>query len=47
MAVHQENMGDELYKKIYDSAMSSMKASSDWIQKSSGAYTAQRDRILG
>ncbi|MEQ9258901.1 MAG: ABC transporter substrate-binding protein [Roseovarius sp.] len=47
MEVHQENMGDELYKKIYDSAMASMKASSDWIQKSSGVYTAQRDRVLG
>ncbi len=46
-AVHDENLGDELYKKIYDSAMSSMKASSAWINKSSGAYTAQRDRVLG
>ncbi|WP_422028954.1 TRAP transporter substrate-binding protein [Roseovarius sp.] len=46
-AVHDENMGDELYKKIYDSAMASMKSSSAWIQKSTGAYVAQRDRVLG
>ena len=47
MEVHAENMGDELYKKIYDSAMSSMKASSSWIQVSESAYRAQRDRVLG
>ena len=46
-AVHDENMGDELYKKIYDSAMASMAKSSEWIQKSTGAYVAQRDRVLG
>ena len=45
--VHAENMGDELYKKIYDSAMASMKSSSSWIQTSTGAYVAQRDRVLG
>lgn len=45
--VHQENMGDELYKKIYDSYIASMKSSSGWIQKSEGAYRAQRDRVLG
>lgn len=42
-----ENMGDELYKKIYDDYQASMKASSAWIKKSEGAYRAQRDRILG
>ena len=47
MEVHEENMGDELYKKIYDSAMSSMKSSSGWIQKSESTYRAQRDRVLG
>ncbi|PWE33090.1 ABC transporter substrate-binding protein [Maritimibacter sp. 55A14] len=46
-AVHDENLGDDLYKKIYDSAMASMKSSSAWIKTSSGAYTAQRDRVLG
>ena len=42
-----ENMSDELFKKIHDSAMASMKSSSAWIKTSSGAYTAQRDRVLG
>ncbi len=45
--VLDENMGDELFKKIYDSAMTSMKSSSGWANMSSGVYTAQRDRILG
>ena len=46
-AVHQENMGDDIYKRVYDSYMASMASSSSWIQKSDGAYTAQRDRVLG
>lgn len=46
-AVHDENMGDEIYKKVYDSAMASMKASSAWLKISDGTYTAQRDRVLG
>ncbi|MDP2084206.1 MAG: TRAP transporter substrate-binding protein [Gemmobacter sp.] len=45
--VHAENMGDELYKKIYDSAMASMKSSSAWLKITDGAYTAQRDRTQG
>ncbi|MGB3179645.1 MAG: TRAP transporter substrate-binding protein [Albidovulum sp.] len=45
--VHAENMGDEIYKKIYDSYSASLKSSSAWIKKSDGAYTAQRDRVLG
>ncbi len=45
--VHQENMGDEIYKKIYDSYTASMKSSSAWLKLSDGAYTAQRDRVLG
>jgi TRAP-type mannitol/chloroaromatic compound transport system substrate-binding protein len=45
--VHQENMGDELYKKIYDSAMASMRSSSAWITRSEGTYRTQRDRVLG
>lgn len=45
--VHDENLGDPLYKKIYDSAMASMRKSSAWINLSDGAYTAQRDRVLG
>ena len=46
-AVHDENMGDEIYKKVYDSAMISMKSSSSWLKISDGTYTAQRDRVLG
>ncbi|RGP36833.1 TRAP transporter substrate-binding protein [Pseudotabrizicola alkalilacus] len=46
-AVHDENMGDEIYKKVYDSAMTSMKSSSSWLKISDGTYTAQRDRVLG
>lgn len=45
--VHEGNMGDELYKKIYDSAMASMRSSSGWLTRSEGVYRAQRDRVLG
>ena len=40
-------MGDDLFKRTHDSVMESMKSSSGWIQKSTGAYVAQRDRVLG
>lgn len=46
-AVHDEKMGDDLYKKIHDSAMASMRASSAWLKISDGTYTIQRDRVLG
>jgi TRAP-type mannitol/chloroaromatic compound transport system substrate-binding protein len=46
-AVHDENMGDEIYKKVYDSAMASMRSSSSWLKISDGTYTRQRDRVLG
>ncbi|MDO8884766.1 MAG: TRAP transporter substrate-binding protein [Pseudotabrizicola sp.] len=46
-AVHDENLGDDIYKKIHDSAMASMKSSSSWLKISDGTYTAQRDRVLG
>ncbi|MDZ4094177.1 MAG: twin-arginine translocation signal domain-containing protein [Paracoccaceae bacterium] len=45
--VHQENLGDEIYKRVYDSYMASMKSSSAWLKLSDGAYTAQRDRTIG
>ena len=45
--VHAENMGDELYKKIHDSAMASMKSSSAWLQITDGAYVAQRNCTQG
>jgi TRAP-type mannitol/chloroaromatic compound transport system substrate-binding protein len=46
-AVHDENLGDDLYKRVYDSAMDSMRKSSEWISTSESAYRAQRDRYLG
>lgn len=45
--VHDENLGDELYKKVYDSYNESMHASSSWIQASEGTYRGHRDRING
>jgi TRAP-type mannitol/chloroaromatic compound transport system substrate-binding protein len=45
--VMAENMGDDLFKEIHDSYMASMAASSNWLNLSSGVYTAQRDRVLG
>ena len=47
MEILNEYMGDELFKRTFDSAMASMKASSNWLKVSSGVYTDQRDRILG
>ncbi|MEM8849835.1 MAG: TRAP transporter substrate-binding protein [Pseudomonadota bacterium] len=50
-AAAQETMdqyqGDDLFAQISDSAMASMRASSNWITRSEGAYRAQRDRVLG
>jgi TRAP-type mannitol/chloroaromatic compound transport system substrate-binding protein len=45
--VHDDNMGDEIYKKVYDSYVASMKSSSTWLKLSDGAYVAQRDRTQG
>ena len=42
-----ENMGDELFARIRESAMDSMRKSSNWIQRSESAYRAQRDRVMG
>ena len=47
MEVFEENMDDDLFKRCYDSMMSSMRASSGWISRSAGQYVAQRDRVLG
>ena len=44
--VHQEKMGDELYKKVYDSFSEALAISSDWLNLSDEAYRAQRDRVL-
>ncbi len=43
----EQYMGDELFKKIKDSADSSMRSSSNWLTKSEGVYRANRDRVLG
>ncbi|GHF59239.1 TRAP transporter substrate-binding protein [Seohaeicola zhoushanensis] len=40
-------MGDELFAKIRASVDASMRESSAWLALSDGAYTAQRDRVLG
>ncbi|MCB1340478.1 MAG: TRAP transporter substrate-binding protein [Pseudooceanicola sp.] len=42
-----ENMGDELFAKIRESAETSMKSSAAWLALSDGAYTKQRSRVLG
>jgi len=47
METMDQYRGDPLYDQIIDSAMASMRSSSGWIQRSEGAYRAQRDRILG
>ncbi|GGG74995.1 C4-dicarboxylate ABC transporter [Salipiger pallidus] len=45
--VVEEPMGDELYKRCYDSYMESLKSSAQWIARSEGATAAQRNRIMG
>ncbi len=45
--VIDENMDDEFFAKVHASVMESMKLSSRWTALSDGAYTAQRDRVLG
>lgn len=40
-------MDDELFKKISDSAMASMRDTSGWTSLSDAYYTAQRNRVLG
>ncbi|AWI83396.1 ABC transporter substrate-binding protein [Alloyangia pacifica] len=45
--VVEEPMGDEIYKKCYDSYYQSMKSSAQWISRSEGAFSAQRNRVMG
>ncbi len=45
--VMEENFGDPLFKKVYDSVTDSMRKSASWDSLSSGAYTRQRTRVLG
>ena len=44
--VLQESMSDELFKRIYDSYMESMRSSTAWIERSEGKYRSERDRVL-
>jgi len=46
-AVYSEFMGDDLFKEIFDSYTASMRESSGWLTVSTGAYRAQRDRVMG
>jgi len=39
--------GDDIYDRLRASYNASMAASSGWIQRSEGAYRAQRDRVMG
>ena len=45
--VYDENMGDPLFKKTFDSMRDSLAKSASWLSKAEGAYTAQRNRVLG
>jgi TRAP-type mannitol/chloroaromatic compound transport system substrate-binding protein len=45
--VYDEFMGDEIFKEVFDSYMASMSNVSAWTARSSGVYTAQRDRVRG
>ncbi|SFP09740.1 TRAP transporter substrate-binding protein [Tranquillimonas alkanivorans] len=45
--VYQQYMGDDLYKRTYDSYMTSLQNSASWIDRSEGTYTTQRDRVIG
>ena len=44
--IHQANMSDDIYKRVHDSVMEAMAASSRWITESEGVYRAQRDRVM-
>lgn len=41
------NRDGDIYDRILDSYMASMKSTSGWIKASDGVYTAQRDRVIG
>jgi TRAP-type mannitol/chloroaromatic compound transport system substrate-binding protein len=46
-AIMEEHMGDPLFKKVFDSVRAGMKSTSGWWSVAEGAYTAQRNRVLG
>lgn len=45
--VYDENMSDDLFKKIFESYRASMKETSNWIASSDAVYAQQRNRVLG
>ncbi len=45
--VMEDNMGNELFKKTFDSMRSALTQSAAWDSLSAGAYTRQRTRVLG
>lgn len=45
--VVREPMGDDLYRRCYESYMDSMRSSASWGSLSEGTYTAQRNRVVG
>lgn len=47
LEVISEPLGDELYKKCYDSYMASMRSSAVWNDRSEGEFTRQRNRVMG
>jgi len=42
-----EPMGDDLYKRCFDSYTASLRSSAAWSDRSEGAFTRQRNRVLG
>ena len=47
MEVFEENMDDDLFKRIHESFESQLKDIGGWISKSAGAYLTQRNRVMG
>ncbi|MDO6586654.1 TRAP transporter substrate-binding protein [Salipiger sp. 1_MG-2023] len=45
--VAEEPMGDELYARCHASYMDSLKSSAQWIARSEGTFTTQRNRVMG
>jgi len=45
--VVREPMDDDIYKTCYDSYMESLRSSAAWGSRSEGAFTRQRNRVVG
>jgi TRAP-type mannitol/chloroaromatic compound transport system substrate-binding protein len=45
--VYDENMGDDLFKKIFESYRESMRTTSGWLSLSDGADSVERNKALG